>query len=440
MSVLNKIFKLEANKTNVKTEMIAGITTFMTMAYILIVSPMILSKTGMDQGALITATALSAAFATFLMAFLANLPFALAPGMGINAFFAYGICMGMGYSWQVALTAVFVEGVLFILLTACNIREALIDAIPHNIKCAISVGIGLFISLIGLASSGLVKTGMKHVGDDKLDGILVTLGSLKEPSAIVAICGLLITGVLLNRKVKGALLYGIIAATVIGIPLGVSKFPESVVSLPHSLGEIAFKLDFSRLWSLDMAIILFTLLFVDMFDTVGTLVGVTMKAKMLTPEGKVPRAKRAFFADAFGTTFGALLGTSTVTSYVESAAGVAEGGRTGLTSVVVGLLFLVSLLFTPLFLIIPAAATAPALIMVGLFMISSIKEIDFKDFTEAIPAFLTIILMPLSYSIANGIAIGMLSYVGIKILSGRFRDPSWITYILGIVFVIKFII
>lgn len=439
MNLLERIFKLTENRTTVRTELIAGLTTFMTMAYILIVSPSILAKTGMDQGALITATAVSAAVATFMMGFLANLPFALAPGMGINAFFAFGICLGMGYSWQVALTAVLIEGVIFVALTGLSIREALIDSIPHNIKCAITVGIGLFITLIGLVSGGIVKTGMNHIGDGKLDGIVVTLGNLKDPAPLIAIAGLLIMAALMYKQVKGALLYGILGATLVSIPLGVTSLPSSIFGMPASLEPIAFKFDFSKLLSFDMAIILFTLLFVDMFDTVGTLVGVSMKAKMMTPDGKVPRVKRALFADAFGTVFGACVGTSTVTSYIESATGVQAGGRTGLTAVTVGVLFLLALVLTPLFLVIPAAATAPALIMVGLFMLSPIKDIDFEDFTEALPAFVTMIMMPFTYSIANGIALGVLAYVILKLITGQYKKVSWMTYVLGCLFVLKFI-
>ncbi|MCK5883202.1 MAG: NCS2 family permease [Bacteriovoracaceae bacterium] len=440
MQLLERIFKLRENGTSVKIELIAGLTTFMTMAYILIVSPNILSATGMDKGALITATALSAAFATFLMAFLANLPFALAPGMGINAFFAYGICLGMGYSWQVALTAVLVEGIIFIALTALNVREALIDAIPDSMKKAITVGIGLFITLIGLVSTGIVKTGMSHVGEGKLSGIVVTLGDLKAPGPIIALVGLVVMGALMQKKVKGAVLFGILASTVLGIPFGVTDISGGIFGMPASIAPIMFKFDFTKLLSIDMAIILFTLLFVDMFDTIGTLVGVTMKAGMMTKDGKVPRAKQALFADAVGTTAGAFLGTSTVTSYIESATGVQAGGRTGLTSFTVGVLFLVALIFTPLFLIIPASATGPALIMVGLFMLSPIKDIDLDDYTEALPAFITMVLMPLTYSIANGIALGMLTYLALKILTGKYKEPSILSYLLGLLFIIKFAI
>ncbi len=439
MNFLETFFKLKENRTSVKTELIAGLTTFMTMAYILIVSPSILAKTGMDQGALITATAISSAVATLMMGLLANLPFALAPGMGINAFFAFGICLGMGYSWQVALTAVLIEGLIFIALTGMKVREALIDAIPHNIKCGITVGIGFFITLIGLVSAGIVKTGMNHIGDGKLDGIVVTLGNLKEPAPLIAIAGLLIMGALMYKQVKGALLYGILGATLISIPFGVTSFPTSIIGMPASLEPIALKFDFSKLLSFDMAIILFTLLFVDMFDTVGTLVGVTMKAGMLTPDGKVPRVKRALFSDAFGTVFGAMVGTSTVTSYIESATGVQAGGRTGLTAVTVSFLFILALIFTPLFLIIPAAATAPALIMVGLFMLSPIKDMNLDDFTEALPGFVTLIMMPFTYSIANGIALGVLAYIILKLITGQFKKVSWMTYLLGCLFVLKFV-
>lgn len=326
-------------------------------------------------------------------------------------------------------------------MTAFNIREAIINSLPQNIKYAISVGIGLFIALIGLVNAGIVKTGMFHVGDDKLDGLIVQLGDVSQSGAIIALVGVLVTGVLLVKKVRGALLLGMLAATIAGIPLGVTKVPENFqfVSLPPSLSPIMFKLDFSQIFTKDMAIILFTFLFIDMFDTVGTLVGVASKAGFLDKDGKLPKVKQALFADAIATTCGACLGTSTVTTYVESASGVAEGGRTGLTSFTVAMLFGISLFLSPLFIMIPAAATAPALILVGLFMISPIKEIDLENFTEAIPAFLTIIMMPLTYSIAEGIVFGMLSYIFLKILTGEFRKITPVMYILGILLFCKFI-
>jgi len=431
--MLDKFFSLTKNKTTVKTEIIAGITTFMTMAYILAVNPDILGAAGMDKSAVFTATALSAVIATMVMALVARLPFALAPGMGLNAFFAFTVVIGMHYSWQFALTAVFIEGIIFILLTAFNVRELIVNSIPINMKHAVSAGIGLFIAFIGLQNAGIIVNS---------DATLVHLGNMGSPTVLIALGGILLTGVLLVLRVKGALLIGIIVATLAGIPFGVTKLPEnmSLISLPPSMEPVFFKFDFSRVFTLDMAIVLFTFLFVDMFDTVGTLVGVSSKADMLTKEGKVPRVKQALFADAIGTTFGAIFGTSTVTTYVESAAGVAEGGKTGLTAFTAACLFAIALFFAPVFTMIPSAATAPALVLVGLFMLSPIKKIDLDDFTEAIPAFLTIIMMPLTYSIADGIVFGMLSYVVLKVLSGKFKDISITMVVIALLFIIKFLI
>ena len=429
MSFFEKTFKLEANQTNVKTEVLAGITSFMTMAYILIVNPLTLEEAGMDFGGVFTATALSAVIATLVMAFYANYPFVLAPGMGLNAFFAYSVVIGMGYSWEFALTAVFLEGIIFILLSFFNIREAIVKAIPMSLKHAVSVGIGLFIAFIGLVNSGIVKEG----------GAILELGDMRSGPAIVALVGLIITGILLVKNVKGALLIGILASTVIALPLGVTSLPEGLkfFSLPPSLAPVAFKLDFSNIFTVDMIIILFTFLFVDMFDTIGTLVGVACKAEMLDENGELPRVKQALLADAIGTTAGALLGTSTVTTYVESASGVAEGGRTGLTALSAAGMFALSLFLAPVFIMIPSSATAPALILVGLFMLDPILKIDFTDFTEAIPSFLTIIMMPLAYSIADGIAFGMISYVLLKSFTGRFKEVSPVMYILAALFLIK---
>ncbi|KAF5081834.1 Adenine permease AdeP [anaerobic digester metagenome] len=430
--MLEKFFQLKANKTNYRTEILAGITTFMTMAYILAVNPDILSETGMDKGAVFTATALASIVATLIMAFVAKLPFALAPGMGLNAFFAFTVVLGMGYSWQFALTAVFIEGIIFLLLTAFNIREIIVNSIPLNMKHSVSAGIGLFIAFIGLHNAGIVTSN---------PATLVSLGDITSAPAITALIGLILTGVLLALKVKGALLIGIVASTLIGIPLGVTHLPEGIklVSLPPSIDSIFFQFDFANVFTVDMVVVLFTFLFVDMFDTVGTLVGVSSKAGMLDEKGNVPRAKQALFADAVGTTVGAMLGTSTVTTYVESASGVSEGGRTGLTSLTVAGMFLLALFFAPLFIMIPGAATAPALIMVGLFMLSPIQKIDLNDFTEAIPAFLTIIIMPLTYSIAEGIVFGMLSYVFLKMLTGKFRDLSITMYIIALLFIAKIV-
>lgn len=427
---MKNFFKLDENKTTVRTEIIAGITTFMTMAYILAVNPNILSATGMDKNALFTATALSALVATLVMALWAKLPFALAPGMGLNAFFAFTVVLGMGYSWQFALTAVFLEGVIFLILTAFNIRELIVNAIPMNMKHAISAGIGLFIAFIGMQNAGLIVNN---------DAVLVGLGDMGSPAVLVCLIGLVITGALLALKVKGALLIGIVVGTAIGIPLGVTTWPEGgLVAAPPSLEPILFKFDFSKVFTLDMLIVLFTFLFVDMFDTVGTLVGVSSKANMLDKDGKVPRVKQALFADAIGTTLGSMLGTSTVTTYVESASGVAEGGKTGLTSLSTAGMFLIALFLAPLFLMVPGAATAPALILVGSFMMSPILKVNFEDYTESIPVFLTVIMMPLTYSIAEGIVFGMLAYVLLKALSGRIKEVSIVMWVLTVLFVLKF--
>jgi AGZA family xanthine/uracil permease-like MFS transporter len=431
--MLDKFFKITENNSTLKTEIIAGITTFMTMVYILAVNPSILSDAGMDKDAVFTATALSALIATLVMALVAKLPFALAPGMGLNAFFAYTVVLGMGYTWQFALTAVFLEGLIFLLLTAFNIRELIVNSIPLNLKHAISVGIGLFIAFIGLQSAGLIVDN---------PATLVSLGSMKNPGVLIGLTGVLVTGVLLAKKVKGALLIGILASTIIGLFVGVTVVPDDfqMVSLPPSIEPIFFKFEFTKVLSFDMLIVIFTFLFVDMFDTVGTLVGVASTADMLDKDGKVPRVKRALFADSIGTTVGAVLGTSTVTTYVESAAGVAEGGKTGMTALTVAVMFGLSLFFAPLFMMIPPEATASALIIVGLFMISPIMKIDLNDLTEAIPAFLTIVMMPLTYSIAQGIVFGMLSYVILKLLTGRHKEIKPIMYIIAILFIIKFFV
>jgi adenine/guanine/hypoxanthine permease len=428
--MLEKFFQLKDNKTTVRTEILAGITTFMTMAYILAVNPSILSATGMDKNALFTATALASVIATLVMALVAKLPFALAPGMGLNAFFAFTVVLGMGHSWQFALTAVFLEGIIFIILTAFNIRELIVNAIPMAMKHAVSAGIGLFIAFIGLQNAGVIVNN---------DAVLVGLGDMGSAPVIMALSGLVLTGVLLALKVKGALLIGIFVVTVVGIPFSVTILPESqLVSLPPSIAPIFMQFEFKEIFTLDMLIVVFTFLFVDMFDTVGTLVGVSDKAGMLDKQGRVPRVKQALFADAIGTTAGAMLGTSTVTTYVESAAGVAEGGKTGLTSLSVAGMFVIALFFAPVFTMVPGAATAPALILVGFFMMSPILKINFDDYTESIPAFLTILMMPLTYSIAEGIVFGMLAYVLLKLLTGKQKDLSLIMYILAALFILKF--
>lgn len=424
-----KSFHLKEHNTNTKTELVAGFTTFMTMAYILAINPSILSEAGMDAGAVFTATAIASFVGTAIMAFYANYPFALAPGMGLNAFFAYSVVLGKGHSWQFALTAVFIEGLIFILLTFTNVREAIVNGIPKTVKQAISVGIGLFIAFIGLRGANIVVPG---------EGIPLDLGDITSPEAIVCFVGLTVTAVLLVKQVRGAILLGILISTVVGIFFGVTQLPAGVpISAPPSIKPVFMQLEWTNILSADMVIIMITFLFVDMFDTIGTLVGVSTKAGLVDENGNLPHVKKALFADAIGTTFGALLGTSTVTTYVESASGVAEGGRTGLTALTTGVLFLVALLLSPIFLMIPSAATAPALITVGLFMMSPIKEIDLDDFTEAVPAFLTILLMPLAYSIAQGIVFGIISYALLKLLTGRYKEASPILYILAFLFILK---
>ena len=426
---MEKLFKLSEHKTDVRTEVLAGVTTFLTMAYILIVNPLMLADAGMDFGAVFTATALSAAIATLVMAFLANLPFALAPGMGLNAFFAYTVVITMGYTWQQALTAVFIEGIIFILLTAFNIREAIVNSIPANMKKAISVGIGLFIAFIGLQNAGIIVDG----------ATLVELGDITHGTALVAMIGLIVTSVLVAFKVRGALLLGIVATTIVGIPFGVTSWAGGSF-LPPSIAPTFLAFSFADVFSIDMIVIVFTFLFVDMFDTVGTLIGCATKADILNKDGSIPKCKEALFADAIGTTVGAMLGTSTVTTYVESSAGVSEGGRTGLTSLTVAILFLISLFLSPLFISVPGAATAPALILVGLFMIAPVKDIDFEESTEAIPAFLTILLMVTSYSIANGIMYGALSWIILKLLTKKAKEISPMMVVIAILLLLKLIL
>jgi len=432
---VESFFRLKEHNTTVKTEVLAGITTFMTMAYILAVNPGMLSATGMDAGGVFTATVVSSMIATLIMALYAKYPFALAPGMGLNAFFAFTVVLGpMGKSWQFALTAVLIEGIIFILLSFVKAREAIFDSIPMNLKHAVSVGIGLFIAIIGLSGAGIVVPG---------NGTVLALGDLTSGPVAVALFGILVTGVLLAKNVSGAILIGIIASTLIGIPLGVTMIPEgfSILSLPPSLAPVAFKfVGMEEILSMEMLVVVFTFLFVDIFDTVGTLAGVSSKAGFLDKDGKLPRVGKALMADAVGTVVGACLGTSTVTTYVESAAGVAGGGRTGLTSLATAGMFALALFFAPLFTMIPAAATGPALVIVGLFMMSPIKKIDFEDFTEAIPAFLTIVMMPFAYSIADGIVFGMVSYVILKALTGRTKEISKVMWLLAVLFVLKFVL
>lgn len=431
MRILTLLFGFDPRTMRIKTEIMAGITTFLTMSYILAVNPDILSAASMDKGAVFTATALSAAIATLLMAVVAKLPFALASGMGLNAFFAFTLVQGMGYSWQEALTAVFVEGLVFILLTVFNVRELIVNAIPACLRQAISVGIGLFIAFIGLKNAGIV------VSDPVT---FVTLGKF-TPSVILAVSGIILGGVLMAKRVKGALFYVIVICTLIGIPLGITRLPEnfSPIAVPHSLSPVFFKFDFRSILAPDMLIAIFSLIFMDIFDTLGTLVGTANKAGMVDAKGKIPRIKQALLSDALGTTVGAVLGTSTTTTYAESAAGIAEGGRSGVTAFTVSLLFLISLFFSPLFLLVPGVATAGVLVMVGVFMFDSVVKINFGDITEVLPAFITIIMMPLTYSIAEGIVLGMLSYALLKILSGKFRDLNLVMYILTVLFMLKYV-
>ena len=433
MSLIKVSFKnndLKKAGTDIKTEIIAGFTTFLAMAYILAVNPNILGAANMDTGAVFTATALSSAIATLVMGIFANLPFALAPGMGLNAFLAYTVCLTMGYSWQFALTAIFCEGIIFLLLTFFNVREAIVNSIPANLKKAIGVGIGLFIAFIGLQNAGII------VDSATLVGLNIT-----SPSAIVAIIGVIVTAALVAYNIKGGILIGILVTTIIGIPFGVTQF-GGVASLPPSLAPTFLKFNFSEVLAniTDFIIVMFTFLFVDMFDTVGTLIGCAGKADMINKDGTIPNCKEALFADAVGTTVGAMLGTSTVTTFVESSTGVVEGGRTGVTAIVTAGFFLLSLFFAPLFLSIPSAATAPALILVGFYMMSPVKDIDFTDPTEGIPAFLCLLMMVCAYSISDGIMFGILSYVIIKVLAGKAKNISVATYIVALLFVFKIIV
>lgn len=429
--MISKFFKLEEKGTTFKTEILAGITTFLTMAYILIVNPLILSDAGMDMGSVFMATAIASAIATLVMAFVANLPIALAPGMGLNAFFAYTVVLGMGFSWQMALAAVFIEGLIFIVLSLFNVREKIINAIPMNIKKAISVGIGLFIAFIGLQNAGIVVDN---------GATLVSLGDMTSGGALLAVIGIIIIAALLFFKIKGAILIGILATTIVGFFTGNTVLPTGASWLPPSMAPTFLQFDFSQLFSLDMIIVIATFLFVDIFDTAGTLIGVTTKGKMTNPDGTIPKVKQALLADSIGTTVGAMLGTSTVTSYIESSAGITEGGRTGLTSATTGVLFLLAMFLSPLFLMVPAAATASALIVVGLFMTTAIKDIDFSDYTESLPAFLTMVMMPLAYSISDGIMFGVISYVLLKLVTKRHKELGVAPIILAIIFIIKFLI
>lgn len=429
MCMLKKLFGFDSSQTTIKKEIIAGITTFLTMSYILAVNPsMFILLDGMTGGAVFTSTALAAIVGCLAMAFCGKLPFGLAPGMGLNAFFVYSVCLGMGYSWQFALTAVLIEGLIFILLTITNVREAIVNAIPLSLRNAIGAGIGLFIAFIGLSGAGVVVHN---------EATLVTLGDITSGSALLALIGLIITGFLYMRNIPGAILIGILATMLIGIPMGVTEF-QGILSRPESIEPIFCKFEFEKILTLDMLVVVFTFLFIDMFDTVGTLVGVCTKAKMVDEKGNIYRIKAAFMADAIATTIGSVLGTSTTTTYVESATGVAQGGRSGLTAFVIAVCFAVALFFSPLFLSIPAAATAPALIIVGLLMMEPIINIPFNDFSESIPAFVCIIMMPLTYSISNGILLGMIAYVLINLICGNFKKITPVMYILSVLFVLKY--
>ncbi len=434
--MLEKIFKLKEHNTTIRKELIAGFITFLTMSYILVVNPNVLGETGMDKSALFTATALGAVAGTLFMAFFANLPIAQASGMGLNTFFAVNVVLKMGYSWQFALTAVFLEGLIFIALTFFNVRELILKSIPIVLKDAIPVGIGLFIALIGLKTAGIIVPN-PHT--------LIEVGDLSNPNVWVAFIGLFCAGVLLAKDVKAAILIAIVVsaifAAIFGIFNPVEELSKSgVVSLPPSLSPIFAKFEWTQVFTFDMLIIVFTFLLINLFDTIGTLIGVVSKAGLLDKDGNFPQAKRALFADALGTTVGAILGTSTVTSYVESTAGVASGGRTGLTAVSTALMFCAALFFAPLFLMIPASATAPALIIVGLFMISSVVKINFSDITESLPAFITITFMPFTYSIAQGIIFGILSFTIIKVFSGKYKDVSAAIFVISLLFIVKLVL
>ncbi len=430
MEMLNKLFGFDQKRHNIRTELLAGITTFLTMSYILAVNPSIFSALdGMPSGAVFTSTALAAIIGCLMMAFLGKLPFGLAPGMGLNAFFVYTVCMGMGYSWQFALTAIFIEGILFILMTITNIREAIVNAIPVNLRYAIGGGIGLFIAFIGLQNANIIVNN---------DATLVGLGDITSGSALLGLIGLLITGFLYVKGVRGAMLIGILATTIIGIPMGITEY-KGILSTPDSIAPIFCQFEWDHILSLDMLVVVFTFLFIDMFDTVGTLIGVCTRSGMVNKDGRINRLNQAFMADAVATTAGAMLGTSTTTTYVESAAGVAQGGRTGLTAFTIGCCFAISLFFSPLFLSIPAAATAPVLIIVGLLMLEPIRNIEFGDYTESIPAFVCMILMPMSYSISDGILIGVISYVLLNLCCGKFKKLTPTMVILAILFILKYI-
>ena len=432
--MLQKLFGFDPSTMTMRKEVIGGITTFLTMAYILAVNPTILSAAGMDAGAIFTTTCLSAVIATFVMAIYAKLPFALAPGMGLNAFFAFTVVLTMGYTWQFALTAVLIEGIIFILLTITGMRKHIVNAIPLVLRRAISPGIGLFIAFVGLKSAGIVTSS---------ESTFITLGNLHDAGVLLSIFGILLTAALLVRNVTGALLIGILVTTAIGIPLGITNF-TGIISAPPSIEPIFWKFEFHNVFTVDMIIVVLTFLFIDMFDTIGTLIGVSNRAGMVDENDNVKNINQAFMADAIGTTVGSMLGTSTVTVYVESASGVNVGGRSGLTSFITALCFAAALLFAPLFLAIPAQATASALILVGVMMMYEVRKVDFSDYVTGIPCFVCIVLMPLTYSISDGILMGVISYVLIHLCSGRLKDKdernnmNWATILLAALFICKY--
>lgn len=432
-SFIQKTFGMDPAKHSIRTEIIAGITTFLTMAYILAVNPSIfgaLATQGMPTDAVFTATALAAIVGCLVMSIYAKKPFGLAPGMGLNAFFVFTVCLGMGHSWQMALTAIFLEGILFILLTITNVRKLIVDAIPMNLKRAIGAGIGLYIAFIGLKSAGIIVSS---------EATSVTLGPLSDNTSILAIIGLLLTSVLVILKVRGGMLLGILVTTIIGIPMGVTHF-NGLLSTPPSISSIFCQFEWSQIFSWDMVAIVFTFLFIDMFDTIGTVVGVSVKSGMVDEKGNVDGINKVLMADAVATVAGAMFGTSTTTTYIESASGVSEGGRTGLTSFTIAVCFAIALLFSPLFLAIPGAATGPVLFIVGVMMAAPVKEIDWDDYSEAIPAFVTMLLMPLAYSISDGIMLGTISYVVINALTGKFKKVSVTMWILAILFVLRYVL
>lgn len=431
MDKLKTLLGFDPKTMTVKTELLAGLTTFLTMCYILAVNPSILSTTGMDKGALFTSTAIASAIATLLLAFMAKMPFAQAPSMGLNAFFAFTLCQGMGLTWQQALAVLFIEGLIFLLITFFNIRDKILNCIPANLRHAISAGIGMFIAFIGLKNANVIVAN---------DATFVHLGDF-TPVCILGIISILLSAVLMVKGVKGSLFYAIIISTIIGIPMGVTQIPDGwiPVSAPHSIEPIFCKFDFTSLMTPKVAMVVFSLLLVNIFDTIGTLVGLADKVGIVKADGSIPHIKEAMASDAIGTTVGSLLGSSTITTYVESASGIAEGGRSGLTSFFVGMLFILSIFVAPLFMLIPGAATSGALVMVGVLMASSFKQVKLDNISEAFPAFVTLIMMPLTYSIADGICLGIMSYVFVKLLTGRFKELNATLYILAALLIVNYI-